>query len=255
MADGRLAGKRAVITGATGGIGAASCRLFCREGAAVIGADIDIDGGRSLEAELRAQGYDFRFVRTDVTDQGQVEHLATLAAEPGPVDIVFANAGVILGKPLLQSSVEDWDRMHDLNGKSVFLTIKAFAPRMTDPGGSIVVTSSGGAVAALPNMSLYAASKASAVALAKGAAVDLAPGIRVNALLPGVIDTPMPRSFVSPLPSDQQEEIMSGFEDLHVLKRLGRPEEVAAAALFLAGDESSFFTASAMMVDGGASAI
>lgn len=252
---GRLTGKRAVVTGATGGIGAATCRLFCQEGAVVTGADIDADGGHALEAELRADGHDFRFVRTDVTDEGQVQRLAEQAAEPGPVDVVFANAGAILGKPLLQCTVEDWDRMHDINGKSVFLTIRAFAPLMTDPGGSIVVTSSGGAVTALPNMAVYAASKAGAMALARTAAVDLAPGIRVNALLPGVIDTPMPRSFVSPLPAEQQAAVMSGFEDLHVLKRLGQPEEVAAAALFLASDESSFFTANAMMVDGGASAV
>ncbi|MER5671886.1 SDR family NAD(P)-dependent oxidoreductase [Pseudonocardia alni] len=252
---GRLTDKRTVITGATGGIGAATCRLFCREGASVVGADIDADAGGALEAELRADGHDFRFVHTDVTDPGQVDRLATLAAEPKPVDVVFANAGAILGKPLLECSVEDWDRMQDLNGKSVFLTIRAFAPLMTNPGGSIVVTSSGGAVTALPNMAVYAASKAGALALARTAAVDLAPGIRVNTLLPGVIDTPMPRSFVSPLPQEQQDAVMSGFEAMHVLERLGRPEEVAAAALFLASDESSFFTASAMMVDGGASAV
>ncbi|WP_344023572.1 SDR family oxidoreductase [Pseudonocardia kongjuensis] len=249
----RLTGRRAVVTGATGGIGAATCRLFLAEGASVIGADIDADGGRELEAELAGQ--DFRFVRTDVTDEEQVERLAKLAAEAGTVDVVFANAGAILGRPLLQSTVEDWDRMHDLNGKSVFLTLRAFAPVMTDPGGSIVVTSSGGAVTALPNMSVYAASKASALALARTAAVDLAPGIRVNTLLPGVIDTPMPRNFVSPLPAEQQQAAIAGLEAMHVLKRMGRPEEVAAAALFLASDESSFFTANSMLVDGGASAV
>lgn len=252
---GRLAGKRAVITGATGGIGSAACRLFCTEGAEVIGVDIDVDAGRTLEAELGAIDSAFTFERVDVTDEDQVSRLAERCAASARIDVVFANAGTILGKPLLETTVADWDRMHDLNARSVFLTITAFAPLMTDPGGSIIVNSSGGAVAAVPNMAAYSASKASALALARSAAVDLAPGIRVNTLLPGVIDTPMPRSFVSSLPAEHQAAVMSELEALHVLKRLGRPEEVAAAALFLASDESSFFTASALTVDGGATAI
>lgn len=251
---GRLDEKRAVITGVAGGIGRATALAFCREGAVVFGADLDAAAGAVLEQELRASGWAFTFVPTDVTDVAQVGALARQAAADGPVDVVFANAGAILGKPLLDTTVDEWTRLHAVNSTSVFLTIQAFAPLMTDPGGSIIVTSSGGATNAVPNMAAYAAAKASALALARGAAVDLAPGIRVNCLLPGVIDTPMPRSFVSALPPEQQDQVIAGLEAQHVLGRMGRPEEVAATALFLASDESSFFTAAALTVDGGASA-
>jgi 2-keto-3-deoxy-L-fuconate dehydrogenase len=251
---GRLDNKRAVITGATGGIGKATCWAFCREGAEVIGADVNADAGQELEAELTAAGFSFSFEHVDVTDEQQVRALSERAAAGGLIDIVFANAGAILGKPLLQTTVQEWDSLHTVNSTSVFLTILAFAPLMTNPGGSIIVNSSGGAIAAVPNMAAYSAAKASAMALARSAAVDLAPGIRVNCLLPGVIDTPMPRSFVSALPAEQQQAVIAGLEAQHVLGRMGRPEEVAATALFLASDESSFFTAAALTVDGGASA-
>lgn len=251
---GRLENKRAVITGATGGIGKATCWAFCREGAEVIGADIDDAAGQELEAELATAGLRFAYEHTDVTDAAQVQALAERAAAGGPVDVLFANAGRILGKPLLETTVQEWDALHLTNSTSVFLAILAFAPVMTNPGGSIIVTSSGGAITGVPNMAAYSAAKASAMVLARSAAIDLAPGIRVNCLLPGVIDTPMPRSFVSALPADQQQAVISGLEAQHVLKRMGRPEEVAATALFLASDESSFFTAAALTVDGGASA-
>ncbi|WP_354701714.1 Dihydroanticapsin 7-dehydrogenase [Paraconexibacter sp. AEG42_29] len=251
---GRLDDKRAVITGATGGIGTATCWAFCREGAEVIGADINADAGKALEAELTAAGFRFSFRETNVTDEQQVQALADHAAADGTVDVLFANAGVILGKPVLQTSLQEWNTVHLNNATSVFLTLVAFGPVMTNPGGSIIVNSSSGATIAVPNMAAYAGAKASAMAFARTAAIDLAPGIRVNCLLPGAIDTPMPRSFVSALPAEQQQAVIAGLEAQHVLKRLGRPEEVANTALFLASDESSFFTAAALTVDGGANA-
>jgi NAD(P)-dependent dehydrogenase (short-subunit alcohol dehydrogenase family) len=250
----RLDDKRAVITGATGGIGSATAWAFCREGAEVIGVDRDAEAGRALQEELRATGFRFTFEQVDVTDEEAVNGLAERVGAGGPVDVVFANAGVILGRPLLQTTLEEWNALHAGNSTSAFLTIRAFAPIMTDPGGSIIVNSSGGATRAVANMPAYSAAKASAWALARGAALDLAPGIRVNCLLPGVIDTPMPRSFVSELPPEQQDAVMAALQAQHRLNRLGRPEEVAATAVFLASDESSFFTAAALTVDGGASA-
>jgi NAD(P)-dependent dehydrogenase (short-subunit alcohol dehydrogenase family) len=252
---GRLDNKYAVITGATGGVGRAASRLFCSEGASVVGVDISTDTGAELELELKAEGYDFQFRTVDVSSEEQVNQLAADVATDRPVDIVYNNAGIILGKHILESTVEEWDRVHDINSKSVFLMIRAFAPKMTNPGGSIVNTSSAGGAVALPNMAIYGAAKAGVVLLSRVAAVDLAPGIRVNAILPGVIDTPMPRNFVSLLPEEQQKATLDHLTSQHLTGRLGRPEEVAAAALFLASDESSFVTGSAMFVDGGATAI
>ncbi|BBX64292.1 oxidoreductase [Mycobacterium saskatchewanense] len=249
---GRLANKYAVITGATGGVGRAACRLFCAEGASVVGVDIRGDAGAQLESELTGEGHDFEFRTVDVSSEDQVNDLAATVAGRRSVDIVYNNAGAILGRGILQSSVEDWDRIHNINSKSVFLMIRAFAPRMTNPGGAIVNTSSAGGAVAIPNMSIYGAAKAGVVMLSRVAAVDLAPGIRVNALVPGLIDTAMPRSFVASLPDEQQDAVLEGMKAQHLVGRLGRPEEVAAAALFLASDEASFVTGSAMFVDGGA---
>jgi 2-keto-3-deoxy-L-fuconate dehydrogenase len=251
---GRLKDKYAVITGATGGVGRAACHMFCGEGASVVGVDIAADAGAELEHELTSEGHDFQFRRADVSSEKDVNDLAADITAERAIDIVYNNAGVILGKHILESSVADWDRIHDVNSKSVFLMIRAFAPRMTNPGGSIINTSSAGGVAAIPNMSIYGAAKAGVVMLSRAAAVDLAPGIRVNALIPGLIDTPMPRSFVSQLPEEQRPAALDGMKAQHLVGRLGRAEEVAAAALFLASDEASFVTASAIYVDGGATA-
>lgn len=252
---GRLDNKYAVITGATGGVGRAACRMFCAEGASVVGVDIASAVGADLERELKGEGYDFQFRTVDVSSEEQVNALAADITADRAIDIVYNNAGVILGKHILDSSVAEWDRVHDINSKSVFLMIRAFAPKMTNPGGSIVNTSSGGGVVAVPNMSLYGAAKAGVVLLSRAAAVDLAPGIRVNALIPGLIDTAMPHSFVAALADEQQAAVLDGMKAQHLTGRLGRPEEVAAAALFLASDEASFVTASAMYVDGGATAM
>jgi 2-keto-3-deoxy-L-fuconate dehydrogenase len=248
----RLKDKHVVITGAAGGIGKAACRMFCEEGATVVGVDLDEGAGAELERDLRAAGLGFEFRRLDVTDEEGVNGLAADLGSAWPtVDVLYNNAGRIMGKPFLECTVEDWDSLHDVNAKSIFLTMRAFVPHMTNPGGSIVNTSSGAAVLAIKDMTIYGASKADVVMLSKGAAVDLAPGIRVNAIVPGVIDTPMPHSFVSLMPAEQQQQVLDAFAGEHLTQRIGTPEEIAAAALFLASDDASFVTGSAMAIDGG----
>lgn len=249
----RLAGKHVVITGAASGIGRAACALFCREGATVLGLDLDGEAGPSLSAEVDSPRFEFE--RLDVSSEAEIAALAERIRESWPtLDVLYNNAGVITGKPLLESTVEDWQRMHDVNSRSVFLTMRELAPLMTNPGGSIVNTSSGGGILATPNMSVYSAAKAGVIMLSRCAAVDLAPGIRVNAILPGVIDSPMPRTFLAGLPPDRRPAALNRLAEEHLLGRLGRPEEIAAAALFLASDEASFVTGSAMCVDGGSTA-
>jgi 2-keto-3-deoxy-L-fuconate dehydrogenase len=246
----RLAGRRCVITGATGGMGTVASRRFCEEGAVVIGADLDEEAGRELERELQADGHDYIFKRTDVTSPASVQELSDLAGSRwDSIDVLYNNAGIILGKPLLETTVEDWDRLHDVNLKSIFLTTIAFGSKMSKGSGSIINVSSVGGAVAFKAMSAYSAAKAGVIGFSKGAAADLAPDVRVNALLPGVIDTPMPRNFIKDLPDP--DAIWQGFQDGHLLGRVGRPEEIVAAAVFLASDESSFVTGAALLVDGG----
>jgi NAD(P)-dependent dehydrogenase (short-subunit alcohol dehydrogenase family) len=252
----RLKGKYAVITGVASGIGKAACRMFCEEGATVVGVDLDEDGGAALQRSLSDKGAPFEFRRLDVTDEAGINALAEELASRWPtLDVLYNNAGRTLTKHLLDSTAEEWDSALDANAKSVFLTMRAFAPRMRNPGGSIVNTSSGASMVAVPDSSIYCASKAAVVMLSKAAAVDLAPGIRVNAILPGTTDTPMPRGYIAKLSPEEGKQVLDAQVRAHLVGRMAQPEEIAAAALFLATDEASFVTGSAMVVDGGYSTV
>lgn len=251
----RLEGKQAVITGATGGIGRVACRMFCEEGASVLGADLDEAQGRELEAELQADGLDFAFVRCDVTSSADVAALAAaVESRFGGLDILYNNAGTILGKPLVETSDEEWDRVQAINLRGPFFTMRALVPLMQGRAASIVNAASGLGLVGEAQLGAYCASKGGLVLLTKSAALELGPGIRVNALCPGVIDTPMPRAAMAGLPEDVASEIFRSWEEMHLVKRLGRPEEVAVAAVFLASDEASFISGIALPVDSGVTA-
>lgn len=252
---GRLAGKRALITGATGGMGRAACRMFCQAGAEVVGSDLPGTAGPRLESELRAAGLAFTWHAADVSREADVAALAdAVRRQWGRVDILYNNAGIILGKPLLETSAEEFDRLQAVNTRSVFLMMKAIAPLMTSGRGSIVNVSSGGAVRALPNMSAYGASKAAVLMLTKVAAIELAPGIRVNAILPGLVDTGMPRAFFSGLPEGDRQIAWDQLSRGRPLQRAASAEEIVHLALFLASDEASYLTACDYLIDGGRSA-
>jgi NAD(P)-dependent dehydrogenase (short-subunit alcohol dehydrogenase family) len=248
---GRLDGKQALITGACGGIGRAASRIFCEEGAAVVGSDVDEEGGSALESELRADGHDFAFVRCDVSSTEEVTALGAAVKDRfGGLDVLYNNAGVILGKPLVEMTDGEWDRVVGVNLRGTFLTMRALVPLMAGRQASIVNMSSGLGLVGSEMLTAYSASKGGVIMLTKSAALELGPEIRVNAICPGVIDTPMPRQ-INPAGG---EEFMRSFEDIHVAGRLGRPEEVVAMAVFLASDEASFVTGAAMAVDSGATA-
>ncbi|GAB7007583.1 dihydroanticapsin 7-dehydrogenase [Nocardioides sp. AN3] len=250
----RLQGKTALITGATGGQGRVACQTFAEEGAAVLATDLDASAGAELERTLRDKGLDVTFVAANLSTTPGVQQLAEATGECfDGLDILYANHGIILGSPLLDTSEEEWDRIQDVNLKSVFLLTKHLAPQMAGRGASIINVSSIGALTVFPNLSAYGAAKAGLAMFSKCAAVDLAPlGIRVNAICPGVIDTPMPRSFIATLPDKPEAEVvMQAFADGAVVGRLGRPEEVVSLALYLASDESTFMTGSVLTVDGG----
>lgn len=253
--SGRLAGKRAVITGATGGMGRAACRMFCEAGTEVFGSDLSDEAGRALEAELRDRGFSFTWRAADVSREADVAALAeAVRRQWGTVDILYNNAGIILGKPLLETTVEEFDRLHAVNTRAVFLMMKAIAPLMTSGRGSIVNVSSGGGVRALPNMSAYGSSKAAVLMLTKVAAIELAPAIRVNAILPGLVDTAMPKAFFGGLPAGERQAAWDELGRSRPLQRAATPEEIVNLALFLASDEASYVTGCDWLIDGGRSA-
>jgi len=244
----RLKGKKVIITGAAGGQGRAACKRFAEEGARILATDLAPDSARDIEAIAPGA---ISHLAADVTKpdgiRSIVDRALTLFGES--VDVLYNNHGVIVGKHFLETTLEEWDRVHDVDLKSVFFLSQRVAPHMR-PGSSIINISSVGGLVAMENMSAYAAAKGGLAMLTKAMALDLSPrGIRVNAIAPGAIDTPMPREFIKDLPD--KERLWALMEERHMMKRFGQPHEVVAMAVFLASDESSFMTGSVVTVDGG----
>jgi NAD(P)-dependent dehydrogenase (short-subunit alcohol dehydrogenase family) len=232
-----LEGKVCVVTGAASGIGAATAALFAEEGAQVAGLDVaDAPGLR----------------RCDVSDEASVASaLAEVESEHGRVDALVACAGVEHQAVATETDLADWRRVIDVNLTGVFLCAKHAIPRMPR-GGSIVVIASVSGMVATDGEAAYCASKAGAIGLARALAVDHAQaGVRVNAICPGVIDTPMNDELWRLRGDAFRQEVAA----LHPLGRLGEANEVAAAAAFLASDRSSFVTGAAWPVDGGFTAV
>lgn len=246
----RLAGKVAVITGGASGIGLATAHRLRAEGARIVIGDLDPVAG-----EAAAEAVGGRFVRTDVTDQDQVDRLFdSAAAEEGAVDIAFNNAGI---SPDDDDSIETtelpaWQKVQDVNLKSVYLCSRAALRHMTrQGGGSIINTASFVAVMGSATSQIsYTASKGGVLAMSRELGVQFArQGIRVNALCPGPVDTPLLRELFAKDPERAARRLV------HVpVGRFARAEEIAAAVAFLASDDASFITASTFLVDGGLSA-
>jgi NAD(P)-dependent dehydrogenase (short-subunit alcohol dehydrogenase family) len=247
-----LTNKVAVITGGASGIGRATALLFAREGASVAVADIDKAAGNRLVHEIGSSGGRALFEATDVTLASDCERIVERAIrEYGAIHILFNNAGTIRRASVTELSEEAWDRVMELNVKSMFLMSREVIPHMAGTGGgSIINMASGWGLAAGPKAAAYCASKGAVVLLTKAMAIDHGPQrIRVNCICPGDTDTNMLRSEAQQL--GEATDAFLAEAARRPLGRVGKAEEIAQAAMYLASDASSFVTGTALVVDGG----
>ena len=247
----RLEGKVALITGGARGQGAAEARIFAREGAKVVIADVLDADGMAVAAQINELGGEATYVHLDVSSESDWQQAisATVSAY-GKLDVLVNNAAIWRGGHVADTTSEQWDTVLDINAKGVFLGTKLAIPEMRKVGGGSIVniSSTAGLVGSLTS-SAYSASKGAVRLFTKSTAVQYgAENIRANSIHPGPIDTPM-GDQVWPDAGSREEVI-----ERTVLKRIGTPEDIANGALFLASDESSFMTGSELVIDGGVTA-
>jgi NAD(P)-dependent dehydrogenase (short-subunit alcohol dehydrogenase family) len=247
-----LIDKVALITGAASGIGRATALLFAHEGAAVTIADVNNQAGAAVAEEIVGSGGHAIFERADVTQAADCQRVVERTLRQlGGIHILFNNAGIMRRASVIELSEEDWDRVMAVNVKSIFLMSRQVIPVMAKAGGgSIINTASGWGLAGGPRAALYCASKGAVVLLTKAMAIDHGPQkIRVNCICPGDTNTGMLRNEAQQL--GEPEDLFLADSARRPLGRIGKAEEIAQAALYLASDASSFVTGTALVVDGG----
>ncbi|WP_424475701.1 SDR family NAD(P)-dependent oxidoreductase [Oceanobacillus kimchii] len=239
----KLQDKVAVITGGVSGIGAATAKLFASEGAKLVLVDMNEEKGASIEAELKSQGSEAIFIKADVTSEEEVKNIYTTALDTyGKVDILFNNAGIGAVKPTEELSYAEWRKTVEVDLDGVFLVAQAAIKEFLKAGSGVIVnTASMYGWVGSPGSAAYNAAKAGVVNLTRSLGLEYAArNIRVNALCPGFIDTA--------ILGDSDREALTTSTPMN---RLGKPEEMAKAVLFMASDDSSFMTGNSLVIDGG----
>jgi len=243
--SGRLQGKRAFVTAAAAGIGRASALAFAREGASVVATDIDAAGLASLAKESAS-------ISTRVLDARDFAAIRAAAAEAGEIDILLNAAGFVHQGTLIDCDEKAWDFSFDLNVKSVYRTLHAFLPGMIarKRGSVISIASVASSIRGVPNRAAYSATKAALIGLTKAVAADVvAHGVRVNAICPGTVETPSLQGRINQ--NADPAAARAAFVARQPMGRLGTAEEIAALAVYLASDESSYTTGAVHVIDGG----
>jgi NAD(P)-dependent dehydrogenase (short-subunit alcohol dehydrogenase family) len=248
-----LSRKSALVTGAGSGIGASIAHALASSGANVIVTDRDEAGGNSTVESILKSGAQAQFLPLDVTDDARCAEVAS-ASEARDVSILVNNAGIGSVGTIIQATGDDLDRLYRVNVRGVFNLCKAFLPRMLDrKGGSIINIASVGGVVGIRDRVAYCATKFAVVGITKCIALDHATdGIRANAICPGRVETPFVQARLKEYPDP--EKAYREMSATQAVGRMGRPEEIAAAAVYLASDEAAFVTGTCLMIDGGWSA-
>ena len=243
----KLAGRVAIVTGASSGIGRASALLFAAEGARVVVADIDDAGGKETVSAITHNGGEAVFIRTDVSQASEVEHLAKAAKDRfSRIDILLNDAGIYMRRTAVESIEESlWDRVYGVNVKGAFLGSRFVVPEMKRAGGGAIINiASMAALRPSAGLSAYASSKGAVITLTKALAVELAPhSIRVNCICPALTDTPMIKM--------ELEDMKRAARAFGPPGGLNKPEDIASVALFLASDESKRLSGTCLEVGGG----
>lgn len=246
-----LKDKVAIITGARRGMGRAHAKKLAKAGAKVVVSDLSLPECQEVAKEIEAEGGEALAVECDVTKKGEIEEMVRKTVEKwGKIDILVNNAGIAQFKPFLELTEEDWDKTLDINLKGYFLCAQACAKEMAKQKSGVIINIASVAMGqqgiGFPNIVHYCASKGGIVGMTEALAVELAPyNIRVNAISPGMIETPM----IDPVKKDPEQ--MKAILARVPLHRVGRPEEVSNLVLFLASDDSSYMTGSTVVIDGG----